>query len=409
MAFNVIEKAAYQVVKDNVALKNAIKWVYQWIGATVSSSRLQTSLALTNRPQTFFGFHDKSPWSNDGRYLLGHRIQGDGTGQNWQQGKRVAIYLFTGEHWTEPSQLASTRAWNWQQGSQLQWTGFENEVVYNDFRGGTCRAVIQYPDHDSEHVLQYPVAAMAPDGQRYASICFRTFGRAMYGYGYAFEALHAESNVPPRTLLIVERGGENTRIQIEDLPDTFRQIDKGIDFFSHCIFAPDGERLLFLRRQAQPNKRLRSEMFCIDLPSGPIHRVGFKDMVSHFSWLGANAVLAYANTETGGDGFYRVDVETGAIKDWSERLNDRDGHPHATPDGSTLVFDTYPDRARKQQLFYWKEGMERAEQVAAIPSPMKFWGPVRVDLHPRVRADGRYVAFDTGFGGTRSLVTAELP
>jgi hypothetical protein len=287
--------------------------------------------------------------------------------------------------------------------------GTEGDLVYNDFRNGTCRGVIQNPGRDRERTLEYPVAAVSPDGTRYASVCFRTFGRAMEGYGYAFEPMDAVSNVPPETLLIFDRNGGERRLEIEDLPsDLTREKGDAIDFFSHCLFSPDGTRLLALRRQARTNRRLRSEMFCIDLPNGGVRRVGFDNMVSHFTWLGSDTILAYANTESDGDGFYRVDLHTDAVTNWTERLNNRDGHPHATPDGGKLVFDTYPDRTRHQHLFEWKKGMTEAEELASIPSPMKFWGANRVDLHPRVRADGRYVAFDAGLGGTRSLVTAAL-
>jgi hypothetical protein len=40
---------------------------------------------------------------------------------------------------------------------------------------------------------------------------------------------------------------------------------------------------------------------------------------------------------------------------------------------------------------------------------LKFWGTSRVDLHPRIRTDGRYLSFDAGSGGVRSLITAEMP
>jgi Tol biopolymer transport system component len=102
-------------------------------------------------------------------------------------------------------------------------------------------------------------------------------------------------------------------------------------------------------------------------------------------------------------------LETDNIADWSERLNRRDGHPHATPDGATVVFDTYPDAKRHQRLFLWNDGDEEAQQIARIPSPMKYWDTDRVDLHPRIRRDGAYLAFDAGYSGVRSLVTARLP
>lgn len=410
MALNALEKVVHKAVKDNVAVKNHVKWLYQLIFSTLSPTEVDTELTFTERPGTFFGFHDKNPWSSDGDRLLGHSVEGAGDGAGWRKGEPVEVSVFHGDNWTQSTTVARTQAWNWQQGSQLQWLGDENKFVYNDFRDSVCRAVVQDLDTGSEIVLDYPIAAVSPNGTKYASICFETFGRAMDGYGYAFEATRSTSNVPVGTLLIISREGSETRIALDDLDSQIEsQSDDVIDFVSHCLFSPDGERLLFLRRQSRPNRRLRSEMFCVNVAHSSIQRIGFKDMVSHFTWLGPDRLLAYANTEEGGDGFYVADIEAQTITNWTDRLNNRDGHPHATPTGDTVIFDTYPDRARYQHLFVWREGEKRAQPIARIPSPMKFWGTARVDLHPRVRPDGEYIAFDAGFGGIRSLVTAELP
>ncbi len=410
MGLNFVEKVVYESVKNNVVVKNHVKWLYQLIFSTLSPSEVETDLTLTERPRTFFGFHDKSPWSSDGHRLLGHSIEGAGNGSGWRKGQPVEISVFYGENWTQSTTVSRTRAWNWQQGSQLQWLGDKNKIVYNAFRDSVCRAVVQDLDAGRETVLDYPIAAVSPNGRMYASICFETFGRAMEGYGYAFEATQSSSNVSSCTLVVVDRQGKEIRITLDDLRSEIEpRPDEGIDFFSHCLFSPDGERLLFLRRQSRPNRRLRSEMFCLDVASGSVQRVGFKDMVSHFTWMGPTALLAYANTEEGGDGFYSADVDAQTLTDWTDRLNERDGHPHATPTGGVVVFDTYPDRARYQHLLVWREGEKQAQTIAKIPSPMKFWGTARVDLHPRVRSDGEYIAFDAGFSGTRSLVTAKLP
>lgn len=410
MALNFVERVVYEAVKDNVVVKNHVKWLYQLIFSTLSPSEVETDLTLTERPRTFFGFHDKSPWSSDGHRLLGHSIEGAGNGSGWRKGEPVEISVFHGENWTQPTTVSRTRAWNWQQGSQLQWLGDQNKIVYNAFRDSVCRAVVQDLDTGSETVLNYPIAAVSPNGRRYASICFETFGRAMDGYGYAFEATQSISNVPSGMLLLVPSEGSETRIALDDLDSQIEpRSDDTINFISHCLFSPDGERLLFLRRQYRPNRRLRSEMFCVNVARESIQRIGFKNMVSHFTWLGPDRLLAYANTEEGGDGFYIADVDAQTVTERTNRFNERDGHPHATPTGDVVVFDTYPDRARYQHLFIWREGEKQAQTIAKFPSPMKFWGASRVDLHPRVRADGEYIAFDAGFGGTRSLVTAKLP
>ena len=406
-----IENAIYDRVKDNVRLKNGLKWVYQRLFSGLSSSSVETDLSLTERPQAFFGFHDKSPWSNDGALLLGHEAPGDGTGEAWKDGCPIGILLFEGERWTHSTRVARTRAWNWQQGAQLQWMGPGREIVFNDFRDGANVGVIYDLDTGRERVLPSPVAAVSPDGQRYASVCFETFGRAMDGYGYAFGETGATSPVDPATLILQGREGGERRVTLADVPTRIEPSEDPdrIDFFSHCLFSPEGERVLFLRRQSRPNRRLRSELFSVHVDDGAIRRVEFENMVSHFTWLGPETILAYANTRSGGDGFYVADAASGEVTPWVPHPDGRDGHPHAPPDGNRVVFDTYPDRARRQHLYLWDRGAGPPREIASLFSPMKFWGTSRVDLHPRIRADGTFIAFDAGRRGTRSLVTARLP
>ena len=411
MKLKSIEEAVYDRIKDNVRLKNGVKWIYQLLFSTLSRSKIDTELSLTERPQAFFGFHDKSPWSEDGSLLLGHDVLGDGTDERWRQGHPIGILLFSSSHWRHSTRIAETRAWNWQQGAQLQWMGAGREIVFNDFREGMCAGVVVNLNTGRERLLKYPVAAVSPDGERYASICFETFGRAMDGYGYAFEATGSASPVEPGTLICCTRKGSERHIALTDIPtrlEPCRDLE-GVDFFSHCLFSPEGERLLFLRRQSRPNRRLRSELFSLDVEEGSVQRIEFEDMVSHLTWLGSEKILAYASTQEGGDGFYVADAISGEVVPWPPHPHGRDGHPHATPDGGKLVFDSYPDRTRHQSLYLWEKGDDHPRKIARLFSPMKFWGTSRVDLHPRIRADGEFIAFDAGYNGRRSLVTAKLP
>lgn len=409
---NSIEQAVYELVKDNIRLKEPLKWFYQRLMSLVPGRKVETNLELIERRGAFFGFHDKSPWSEDGNLLIGHTFTGRGDEEIWKDGRPVDISVFYGTNWQEQMRITRTRAWNWQQGSQLQWFGDGCSIIFNDFREGACVAVSVDVESQKERVFEYPIAAVAPSGERYASVCFKTFGRALPSYGYTFEGNGAISTVAPCELIIKEiDSAKEVVIRLTDLDSHLDPCtdSEGTDFFSHCLFSPDGDKLLFLRRQSLPNRRLRSEMFIVDLESSEIRRVAFNNMVSHYTWLGNDKIFAYANTENGGDGFFVADIHGDVVENWTSKFNNSDGHPHATPSGDRIVSDMYADRSRYQRLFYWKKSSSEASVIAKLRSPMRFWGPCRVDLHPRIRSDGRYVSFDASYSGVRSLVTAELP
>ena len=78
----------------------------------------------------FFGYYDKSPLNISNDKLLAHRVSFDG--RDVQDGDIAEVGYFnllTGEF----VKVDETLAWNWQQGSQLQWLPpeFDEEIIYN--------------------------------------------------------------------------------------------------------------------------------------------------------------------------------------------------------------------------------------------------------------------------------------
>ena len=80
----------------------------------------------------FFGYFDKFQFDPSDKLLLGNRI--DFAARQPRFGEKNTIGIIDPEKASfEP--LAETLAWNWQQGSMLQWFSQE-EVIYNDVEDG---------------------------------------------------------------------------------------------------------------------------------------------------------------------------------------------------------------------------------------------------------------------------------
>ena len=95
-------------------------------------------------PGYFFGFHDKNPWSYDNSKLLAHRFDVEKSTSQLEKGPIDVGYFEDCEYHV----IGVTNAWNWQQGSTLQWAGNTNKVVYNDIEQGKC--VARIVDLDTE-------------------------------------------------------------------------------------------------------------------------------------------------------------------------------------------------------------------------------------------------------------------
>ncbi|MCC5888294.1 MAG: hypothetical protein JJT88_17815 [Gammaproteobacteria bacterium] len=401
-----MEKLIYNLVKDRPWLKDGLKLAYQGAFSIFGRRRERLPGNWVVRDRCFFGFHDKSPWSSDGKWLLGHRFRGKGNEVDGNMNP-VEIVAFDGEDWTTLSLLGTTQAWNWQQGSQLQWLGNSGHVIYNDFVGGVCKSVETDLGGKRVAVHPYPIAAVSPAGDVLAAICFESFGAGMPAYGYAFSTHGARSNVDSDVLILFTIDGEElARLPGSGLP---RVEDEGgvaaESFISHIIFSARGRRVAFMRRCAVPGRRVRSTLFVYDLETRAISRAPFHNMVSHYCWLGDTKIFAFANTRNYGDAFYVWDLETDCVDSWAAVLGANDGHPHTQADGRWVLLDTYPDRFRLQHLKLWEVGTENNLELAAHYAPISFWGDERVDLHPRLRADGKYACIDCSTTGRRSLAT----
>ena len=95
---------------------------------------------------------------------------------------------------------------------------------------------------------------------------------------------------------------------------------------------------------------------------------------------------------------------------WTQLCND--GHPSYSPDKSLVVTDSYPNRARVQELKILKDSDIYAREmkvVAKVFAPFKYDNDTRCDLHPRWSRDGKKICFDSVFEGHRGLYVVEVP
>jgi len=402
-----IEGLIYDLLKDRPVVKDAMKFIYQGIFSYFGIRRQYGLDWLTVRERSFFGFHDKNPWSWDNEFLLAHRFIGWGNELESAK-RRLQIAIFRGENWLEPLPITETRAWNWQQGAQLQWVGQKKRILFNDFVDGRCVAREVDLNGNEQFVYEYPVVAANRDGNMFAAICFYAFGNEMPGYGYDFKGAQAKSIVPRDKLIVFDKKSVEQIIDGRAIPRLSQmKIEDERSFISHVAFNEGGAKIAFLRRNKRPGRRLLSALYILNRKSGEIKRMPFRNMVSHYCWIGDRNILAYANDEDG-QGFFIADVESGTLETVSKELGSVDGHPHSDRLGKRILVDAYPDKFRLQRLSVWDWDTKKRLDLALLFSPMRFWGRFRVDLHPRIRADGAYACIDCSINGMRSLATIPL-
>jgi hypothetical protein len=410
VVLNKLEKWVYGLVRDRPVLRQKIVDVYQGTLGFIPQRRLKGNLPTVVREGFFFGFHDKSPFSSDGRMLLSHRnLLGD---RVVSSGDRVEVGCFFGTGWTEFRPLGRTSAWNWQLGSMLQWVGTRCEhVVFNTMESGRPAAVVV--DLDGEVVERWPspVAHVAPDGFHACSYDFSRVERAMPGYGIVLPEIVPRADPVNLFTVFNCRDGRTTfSFSLEDAASRNHHpsMDGAFHYFHHALFSPDSSRLFFLHRWIDKEQRRWTRMFSVTPDGKDLYLFPMDEMVSHVTWTSSSEIFGYLRYPGRGDGYFMVEDRSGQAERFFQDRLDSDGHPTMDRRRGVVVTDTYPDRFRNQYLVLCRLDSSERIDLCRTHLPKRFSRELQVDLHPRLHPTESIVCFDSGHTGTRSLVTLDF-
>lgn len=348
-----------------------------------------------------FGYYDKCPWSDDGKYLLALKVKNASSeADSTKPGDIVRIELST----KKVEILATTQSWNVQQGCMAQWLS-NDEILYNDFRDKKYCAVVLNLTTKVERIIGMPVYAMSSDRTTALSLDFSRLHRLRPGYGYG--------NIPEKTKN--EKCPDTTCIwKIDVVSGEVTPLLKYTDFASfepkenmvgaehkvnHLMISPNGRRFMVLHRWFQNGVKYTRLVTC-NMNGTDMYNLSDDDFVSHCCWKNDEEILSYLNKNDGGKGYYLIKDKTHEYERYWKQLA-MDGHPSYSYDGKYVVTDTYPNRRRIQSLYVMNG--KRVVRIAQVFSPFKYGLDTRCDLHPRWSRDGMQICFDASFGGKRSV------
>ncbi|WP_088188410.1 glycosyltransferase [Desulfosporosinus sp. FKA] len=411
------QKINYQLNKFP-SVKRAIKRMYQLAMYTFSSKiKLEGDIVRVSPDdgaEYFFGYYDKSPWDATGRYML--CMKAKDTWSDVSPKEPSEIILIDTQNGNKTEVLAKTHAWNVQQSCMLQWLGpdYESRILYNDFRDDKYCSVILTLADKSERVIPFPVYSVAADGTFALSLDFSRLYRLRPGYGY-FNALEATANekLPDKPCIWhidLMTGAVSPILKYNDFA-TFRprpemQEKDAEHKVNHIMISPNGKRFMVLYRWFNGSRKYTRLVTC-NVDGTDMYVLSDDDMVSHCYWKNDAEILAFENKHDGGPGYYLMKDKTQEYKHlWSKYSND--GHPSYSPDGSLIVTDSYPNRARIADIKLLKESEEDGTVIAKVFAPFKYDNDTRCDLHPRWSRDGKKICFDSVLEGHRGLYMVPL-
>lgn len=370
-----------------------------------------------------FGYYDRCPWEADGRRHLALALPHcHGLPQPHERAGVCVIDHADGDALRE---IATTAAWNHQQGAMTHWLRAEpGRIVYNDREDDRVFARVIESDGRRVRDLPRPVYALSPDGRLAASIDFARIQRRGYSYAVANPALLGGDPLPVEDgLWVMDTATGAARLLAsyrdmaalhpdpDELPGTFV-------WLNHPAFNRDGSRLFVLFRYfINRTASWKTYLFTVGVDGG-----GLRCVLPHVYWQSGgithqewgrepDEILVDAHFRQRGGGEFTVFRDDGRPPVFRVIAPGALAHGHQmfSPDGRWLVTDSYPqDGIQYLKLVRVADGL--VVPLAAMRHPPQAPGEHdwRCDLHPRWRPDGRAISIDAWHDGQRRIWLIEL-
>lgn len=399
-------------------VKKVIKRIYQLIMYILSPKIKSEGNIIRVSPfdkyEYFFGYYDKSPWDKTERYML--CIRAKNTWKNVAPKELAEVVLIDTLNNNKISIIGKTRAWNVQQGCMLQWLGpnFDKEIIYNDFDGEKYISKIYNIVTKKARIINYPVYTVSSDGTFAFTLDFARLHRIRPGYGYSNLVDTTKNSKIPDTPCISFIDLKNNQIKpilyYTNLVDfeTRKEMINAEHKVNHIMINPSNNRFMFIHRWYLNGKKYSRLVTC-DIDGSNMYNLSDDDMVSHCNWMNDKEIFGFVHKKGNGNGYYLMsDKSNKYIHCYTELCND--GHPSFSPNGKYIITDTYPNRARIQELKLLEVNNKwnKYRIIGKVFSPFKYDNDTRCDLHPRWDRKGEKICFDSVFEGKRGLYIIEI-
>lgn len=393
-------------------VRRGLKCVYQRLNYFLSRPAerltLLPEIRLVDVPEQnehFFGYFDKSCWSPDQRRVAYHRISDERSVEvcTWDVASR------------QPQVLATTPAWNWQQGAMTTWLD-DDHIIHNAVENRRYVAQTRHVRTGKiEGTCPWPVQCVCPQKRIAISLNYRRLARLRPDYGYFVDVENFQPDMPEdrdglwRVDLVSGTGELVLSLAELKRHQACPEMEGADHKVNHAVFSPDGTRVLFMHRWISARGKW-SRLYSVSPDGSKLHLLADERMVSHYAWRDSQTVIAWARYGGQGDHYFVfTDRQAGATILGGGQLDQfGDGHPSFSPDGRWLVTDTYPGRDRRRRLLLFDTQRERLHELGCFFTSWKFDGVSRCDLHPRWSPDGKWIGVDSVHSGRRALYLLDV-
>jgi hypothetical protein len=373
------------------------------------------AVRLTEGPAPqFYGYYDLPAFSADEKLHLVHRVPFFDRLPQAEDVAELGLIRLADRSYTK---LAETRAWNFQQGSMLQWhpAAPGREVIFNVREGDAYRGAVLDVTTGARRLLDRPVANVDPQGRCALSI---NFGRMfLFRPGYGYEGIPDPCVDQPRPeedgvfLTDLATGQSRLVLSLARIAEAF-PADSPLRtqkiLINHITFNPDASRFVFLVRNFPDAKgKWLTLVFTANRDGSEVFLLNAHGYASHYHWRDAEHVVFHCGGPQKNQ-LYVLKDRTQECEVVDAAFFKADGHCSYSPDRQWLMYDGYPFADGYRRLFLYDLEKRKGVTLGAYYSLPKITGDIRCDLHPRWNRSGTGISFDSVHEGQRGVYLVDL-
>jgi hypothetical protein len=380
------------------------------LDAAVQNSHFPVRRITRGPKHHWFGYYDKLQFDPSGRFVLGMEVDFEHRSPTADDTIKIGMVdLEDKDRWIE---LGESKAWCWQQGCMLQWLpGSDTEIIWNDRVDDRFIARIMDVRTRKTRTIPHAIYCVSRNGTEAVAPDFRRINDVRPGYGYAGLPDPFAQDLAPMDSGIVHidltTGKVSTIISIADIARTgaIENQKLGIKhYFNHLLFSPDGSRFIALHRWRYPDGSRLTRMVTANAEGDDVRIVCGNGYTSHFIWRDNTHILAQSRHLDGNadwGNFLFEDIDGGGdVREIGRGVLDGSGHLSYLPGNQWILNDTYPQgKTRLQIPHLYQVSSGRRIDLGHFHLPPVYTGEWRVDTHPRLSPDGKFVCIDAPHEG----------
>lgn len=306
----------------------------------------------------------------------------------------------------EFNKVSESSAWCWQQGSRLRYSPLDqSKILFNDvYKDEYCTRIVELTT-GVETRIDRPLYDVNPDLTWGLSLNYSRLQRKRPGYGYNYfkdETIGENAPVSDGIFLVdIKRNSSVLKYSLKDLAEAADLPSENEYYVNHVSISPDGSRYIFFLIYTRPGQKAWGTVLFLSDES--LHVLEKDDRVSHYCWIGNDALMVTCHQDDGKEYYCLFDLNTGSKQIVQIPELTVDGHPNQM--GKQFITDTYPLDRSLQKIRVFGLHDSNAVTIAELYHDYRMRGEKRCDLHPSVEANGEYIAVDTTFNkGRRSVL-----